>query len=102
MTTNFTPTAPHWPFFFEKWYFDAQSVDSTLIIGCLATVRLFGLSGAELLVLVSTPKETTKRSFHISGGSINVQKNRTSASFSCGELSIQKDQADDIVLPAKV
>lgn len=81
--------APRGLFFFEKWYFDAQTGGGDFVLAYLAPIVLFGSASAELVVCLF-PREGApeRRSFHLAGRGVGIARDRTRAVFEGGELAL--------------
>ncbi len=85
--------APRGLFFFEKWYFDAQSADGSFALAYFAPMALLGKRSAELVVCLFPPGEEGRRqSVHLKAGDFSLDEGRARASFSGGELALSPEE----------
>jgi len=86
--------SPRALFFFEKWYFDAQTADGSFVFAYLAPMTLAGKRSAELVVsLFPAGGETRRRSHSFAGAEVSIAEGHLAATFPGGELALDEDGA---------
>lgn len=83
--------SPRWLFSFEKWYFDGQTADGAFFFLYLAPMVLCGKRSAELVISLFPPEGgNPRRSFHLTGGELELDSDRCGARTPAGGLAMSR------------
>lgn len=85
--------SPRWLFSFEKWYFDGQTADGAFFFLYLAPMVLCGKRSAELVFSLFPPGGgNPRRSFHVTGGELELDDDRCGVRTPAGEIAMDRDE----------